>query len=466
MLFVIPFDKILFMRNTIVFIFLLFFSSTFGQKLRVYFDHKQFFAPGYGNYKEFIFQFAGESVYYQQQGDTLQGKIDFFIQIKDDKNQIVKEEQYILQTPAFTHHQISDFFEIKRYPLLPGTYTLYLKIKDTYDSIPVSAYQPFTVRDFSKKTSISDLTVIEYATKGDGNSIFFKSGYDIIPRLVNFFPKDINTLPYYIEVYPKDDTSNKVIIKEKIMDKEEKELFEFTRFIKKEKQAVIPIIEQIDISSLHTGSYILELSILDSLGKETAKTRYYFDRDNPPNYTYLNEEIVIDPAFQESIPSDSVFYYLESLIPISPHEETEHILKISKERNPEKARKHIQIYWAKTAPKNTHDHWLLYKRQVIGVEKEFGTSLKHGFQTDRGRIFLKYGAPSFRRIHPSLANEYPYEQWEYNRINQQSNCFFIFYNPSMADDDYLLLHSNVRGELSNPNWQIELSRRSGGNIGN
>ncbi|MEZ4983759.1 MAG: hypothetical protein R2795_01770 [Saprospiraceae bacterium] len=37
---------------------------------------------------------------------------------------------------------------------------------------------------------------------------------------------------------------------------------------------------------------------------------------------------------------------------------------------------------------------------------------------------------------------------------------FIFYNPSLAADDFILLHSDVFGERQNPQWQLELYRDS------
>ncbi|MEN9415836.1 MAG: hypothetical protein RLZ62_2140, partial [Bacteroidota bacterium] len=42
----------------------------------------------------------------------------------------------------------------------------------------------------------------------------------------------------------------------------------------------------------------------------------------------------------------------------------------------------------------------------------------------------------------------------------QTNVKFLFYNPSLAGDDFILLHSTARGEISNPKWERELYRRN------
>ena len=41
-------------------------------------------------------------------------------------------------------------------------------------------------------------------------------------------------------------------------------------------------------------------------------------------------------------------------------------------------------------------------------------------------------------------------------IYGQTNVKFLFYNPSKASNDFLLLHSNCFGEVQNPRWEIEL----------
>jgi len=57
----------------------------------------------------------------------------------------------------------------------------------------------------------------------------------------------------------------------------------------------------------------------------------------------------------------------------------------------------------------------------------------------------------------------PYEIWSYNQFpaTGQQNIRFLFYNPTLAVGQFQLLHSNARGELFNPQWEIELYRDDG-----
>ena len=94
------------------------------------------------------------------------------------------------------------------------------------------------------------------------------------------------------------------------------------------------------------------------------------------------------------------------------------------------------------------------------MERLYGNSFKKGFESDRGRVYLQYGAPTNIITRETSPQEYPYEIWQYNKIKQFSNKRFIFFNPNLVGNFFTLLHSNMVGELKNPNWQFELNQRN------
>ena len=82
-----------------------------------------------------------------------------------------------------------------------------------------------------------------------------------------------------------------------------------------------------------------------------------------------------------------------------------------------------------------------------------------GYLTDRGRVYLQYGAPNDVKSVPSDPVTLPYEIWDYYYLNNQSNVKFVFYDPVLTGNDYELLHSNLYGEVQNPNWRMHLVRK-------
>ena len=109
-----------------------------------------------------------------------------------------------------------------------------------------------------------------------------------------------------------------------------------------------------------------------------------------------------------------------------------------------------------------------YKKQVDFVEKVYGNNFQEGFETDRGRVYLQYGAPSNIVAREASPSEYPYEIWTFNKIGVFSNKRFVFYNPDLVNRAYRLLHSDMIGELKNNSWPQILSKRNtvNGNIDN
>jgi hypothetical protein len=79
-------------------------------------------------------------------------------------------------------------------------------------------------------------------------------------------------------------------------------------------------------------------------------------------------------------------------------------------------------------------------------------------------VYLQYGKPDQRAQRPSEPDAYPYEIWQYYRIEDKSNGQFysnkkfVFANKMIADDCFQLIHSDVRGELNNPKWQYEIQK--------
>jgi hypothetical protein len=91
------------------------------------------------------------------------------------------------------------------------------------------------------------------------------------------------------------------------------------------------------------------------------------------------------------------------------------------------------------------------------VNQNFGTPSRPGYKTDRGRVYLQYGAPYDIVTSVNEPGAYPYEIWFYTTLpDKQTNIGFAFYEPSLASNDYILLHSNARGELHDMRWKVKL----------
>jgi len=450
------------MKSRVIILFFLLSFQSFGQ-LKAYLDTKQFYDPQIGNYVEIYMQFVSSSIKYESKTDGLQGKVAIRLNVSQRDSSFFSDV-YILESPVMKDSIVEDFYDVVRFAIKPGKYDFKIELSDVVNekSKAIKAESELVVKDLSKNISISDLEIAEFARKSNENSNFTKSGLYILPRLTNYYPSELSKIPVYFEVYNSNQLSDSIfIIKQLVRNTEtSEELFDFEYFSKHTKAAVVPIVRGVEIVNLPTGKYELIFSIIDRSKKEYFSQSYTFERTNILDQNLNLDNLVLDPAFQNSITDDSLDFYLESLIPIAKQSEILNIISSLKTKNKEVARKHIQGFWVKTSPTKPYDAWISYKQQVQFVQKLYSNNFQDGYETDRGRVYLKYGAPTNVIQKETSPSEYPYEIWQYNKIERFSNKRFIFYNPDLVNNTYRLLHSDMLGEVKNQGWQAALSKRN------
>ena len=116
-------------------------------------------------------------------------------------------------------------------------------------------------------------------------------------------------------------------------------------------------------------------------------------------------------------------------------------------------------FWNERDQVDPKRKWLAYKQALWETDELFSTRLKKGWQTDRGNIYLKYGKPNTVSDKTREEGAYPYFIWHYYKAGVYSNGKFVFYNRDIGQEDYELLHSNVRGERTNSKWNLVLHSR-------
>jgi len=436
-------------------------------KLTAYIDQKTYFSPETGSYAEVHLQFVGHTVKYKAVEGGLQSNVAVSVFVESASGDTVHRDAYVLESPVMRDSIIEDFFDLQRISLKPGKYIVNISLQDVVSlSDPLIGKVVVDVPDYSTNVSLSDVMIAEVAVRTETPTLFSKSGYDILPRISNFYAADLVNMPYYVEVYHSDRIPDTIFaLRQKIVETtDNKEVEGFTRYTKLKNDPVVPALRKLDITKLPTGSYRLELAVVDRNNVQFGTAvSYYFERLNETEQFTDVSEIVLNPSFQASITDDSLAYYLGSLLPISRAGDAKIILSTIKEGNKENARKYIQQYWLQTAGTNAYNSWIDYKQQVLLVQRLYSTNFQAGYETERGRVYLQYGPPNSIIVRETSPSEYPYEIWHYYKIKIYSNKRFVFYNPDLVNNNYRLLHSDMVGEQQNYRWQQALSKRNSSN---
>lgn len=435
--------------------------------LEAYFLYNVFASPE-GSYIETSISTIGNSAkFVLNEKNEYQAKIEITMIFKQN-NEVVTYKKYELKSPEMsdTAAAMPNFLDVQRIPLEPGTYNLELFIKDL--NSPENEFQYYKILeipDFSESLALSSIQFIEDYYKSSEESILTKNGIDMIPYVSDFFPDNMNRLIFYTELYnSKEAIGDDFLIKYFIENYESKKVLNsFARFKKSSPDEIIPILGQLNIEKLSSGNYNLVIQVLNKTNDVLLEKRSFFQRSKTIPLAEIDEveSFQIDQLFTGDLTNEgSLREFISSLRPISDKREKAFIDHQLANAEKKYMQRFFYQFWVKRAPNNPAEEWRIYKQQVEMVEKNYGTRIKKGYETDRGRIHLKYGTPDDLHHSEHEPSAYPYEIWFYYKADNERNKKFVFYNPDLAGNDYQLLHSDVTGELRTPNWERYLSKRN------
>jgi GWxTD domain-containing protein len=422
-----------------------------------------------GSYIETYISTIGNSlVYKKNEKGKYQAEVEITMVFKQAEK-IINVNKYILQSPEEKDSigVKSNFIDMQRIHLPNGIYNFDLSIKDANSEQSTLTLTDIITINFDKTNLyFGGIQYIEKITPTEVENVLSKNGYDLLPYISTFFPSNVEKLSFYVELYNTDNVINDDFVLRYYIEnfETEIEIDKYSRFKRMESKEIIPFLGGINISDLKSGNYNLVFDVVNRENKSLKKVKYFFQRSNnaeDKKFEELMDNIDIHSTFSGYMTSiDSMKLYVASLRPIGNHVEQRFIDHQLKYASIDILHNFFALFWYSRYNQDPNSMWCEYKAQVEFVNKLYGSSIKPGFSTDQGVIYLKYGAPNevYESRHEPSA--YPYEIWTYWRIGNQNNRKFVFYNPTIVKRDFELLHSNVTGELSTPNWEILLQKRN------
>lgn len=343
-----------------------------------------------------------------------------------------------------------------------------LHLADLNDkSNAIVVYDTVDLRLDPNKITFSQIEFVKPVKKSEETSIFNKYGYDIIPRS-DYFDEHSHRLDFFVEMYNTHrifGENEPFLLKFYIQNyNNRKQLARYTFSKKQTAKPANPYIGSLDISDLPAGHYLLVTEIRDKDAKLVSKQTRYFERENNINLFTDNNFINtnVDNTFVSQINDPNELREdILSLQPISGIAEFRYATNVVKNGDLNLMKRFLYSFWVEYDAENPYDAYLHYKKQVAAVNEEFSSGGQKGYKTDRGRVYLQYGPPIARVKRYHEPANYPYEIWQYDKVDVQTNVRFIFYNQdAMASNNFILLHSDLRGEINNRQWEMYLSKQS------
>jgi GWxTD domain-containing protein len=457
---------------------LLLFTTCFGlsaySSVQAFLNYAIFYAPGKGSYIEMYLDVAGSSVLFKKQKLIYEAKIHIEINFKQNDSLILKRGYDLLSPEMPDTSDKPNFLDAQRYVLKPGTYLAEIKIGDVNNpkQEPVKSTMTIVIPPATDSIYVSDIELVESFQKTTAQTPFTKNGYEIIPYPLTYFNDRVNKLSFYVEGYntlKQLGADSKFLFIYYIEAAEMKEVVtDYHTFTKHKSEEVVPLIGQFDIEKLASGNYNLVVEIRDGTNELKAKKKLPFTRIAPKVKIAIDRLSSVDTAgtFISHVTNpDTLREYISCLWPISSTSERDWQHNQIQNNDVVKMQQYIFAFWENRNPTNPKLAWTTYLKEVRKVNKIYPCGSMPGYMSDRGRVYLQYGAPSAAQQVSYEPDSYPYEIWQYYRLENtstggyQSNKKFVFYNPILDGKCYTLLHSDARGEQKNDRWQIDLKKR-------
>lgn len=414
------------------------------------------------NYVEVYLQVVGNTVnFITIDSNQYQAAVEVVILFKQFDN-IIKFDKYQLSSPVCGFP--TDFIDQRRFGLEDGVYELEISVNDVNMAENSKRFQKIFTLDYGQeKIQQSDIQLLSSFKRDTSNSQYTKNDYYLETLPFNFYGKNASRLIFYNEIYNTDRVLNEEFLIRYQVDKVESNGSTQTVLLGHKKRIPKPvnvILLQKNITELKSGNYNLVIEIRNQQDELLSSKTVFFQRSNP----YLEESELLSAdlsrEFVDQLDADQLRYSLRAIAMNVKEADVEILNMIIRNEDLEPKRRFLFSFWAGQNPNNPGGTYEKYMEVARAVDKLYQSGFGYGFETDRGYTFMKYGKPNDIINVDDDPSAPPYEIWAYNEfpVTQQNNVKFIFYNSSLDGGNYTLLHTTARGELNNPQWEVELYR--------
>jgi GWxTD domain-containing protein len=441
-------------------------QTSFARDLIYFVDLNAFYDTEGKPYIEIGLDINAGSVTFQKDKTGFQGSVEvkFDISPKGGDAASVYSRDFDLLSPVLqdSGNRAFGILDIKRVSLAPGNYVLTGELRDKHSSdnkVYKFSKEFFVDAQAADQLSFSDIMFVQSVTPSKEVLAHSKLGYDIIPYVSNGNFIDADSLKFYLETYHSEKQSPAVYFVNVFLSEANStnKIQNYQRTFRQKVRPLDLVTGGFDVSKLPSGVYFLNVQAYsqtqDSIGFTSKKI--YLVNSKVDMTASVSTELFQD---QFTLTEEQLDEYIRTLYYISTPTEQDFaksLQTLSEKQN------YFYNFWDKRKEKPTDlpsKPWVLYKSRVDYANDHFKAAHLKGWRTELGRVLLVYGTPNDIEYMPSSNDYHPHQIWRYNKLKTQANVRFIFYSPNEATNDYVLLHSDLRGERNNPRYEFDLSR--------
>jgi len=347
--------------------------------------------------------------------DVIVSENDVVVQKDSREREVVLREDEQLRTRTdYRTGQLN--FEIPA-----GKYDVMFTLRDQ-NSHRVTA-KDLDVRVDDTQQRLPSLSMIEFSQafqSGDNDSTVFDKGNMVVVPSVSraYGGAATDRVAFYFEVYPGEDSAGKVVVDTRIRHNRKGLMYRDTLHIwlgsNVERQ-----LREVSLGDIAPGDYELEVALrgrrMKEVDKRTEEFRVVWTEEGMLRHDWKNTVLQLDLLT-----------------------DTDNLGDMKKIESYEDRLKAFNEFWIAQDPTpGTPENEVkaaFYARVQIANDN-FGVMRRPGWKTDRGRVYIEFGAPDHLVDVPFAPESRPYQVWHYTNIGRYRRFLFIDEN---ADGDYRL----------------------------
>ncbi len=363
-----------------------------------------------------------------------------------------------------TQQQPSLLIGKRAFILPPDQYTVDIDIRDALRQRSAVLHRqfPLVVRAFTQQgLCASSIELAQWIARADTfdqrqvNAAFIKNGLYVVPLPSAVYEGTSPMLYAYLELYNLDQCRcDSVDLRYHILDAALNEVFDlrFRRPVVGHGQAEVV---SVALDGLASGAYYLSVGVErpDKTELTVARQQFYIvNPELPPEQPRLlsEDELFLQSPFS-TMDEQQLATEIASARLVARSAELESYEQLTSLVS---RRRYLFRFWLQRDPDPStpiNERYEEFRKAREYAAKNYRTSrYPEGWNSDRGRVLLKYGFPSqIDRAYFNMDGAHPHEIWRYDNV--QGGVIFVFVD-QQGTENFVLVHSTALNEIRNENW--------------
>lgn len=401
------------------------------------------------------YRFSGFELDFQRSNENFESRVDFSLNFSRKEIQDFNWTHLTVQEQIDKSSQIIGLKKIT----IPN---VNVKLKLNYDLKGKKELEKQQIKKFTnKRYIISDIIPAYILERNSINNTNFSDefkfkNFNLIPNSSHEIAGGESFLKYYFEILNNSEKNEEFVIHYEVLDAVERVQHREIYNNYSDTNQIISFSNYIDISKLPTGTYYLRVRVSDQkTGREIdSKDLKFFVVSNrkPKLVSNFTEDELYERSLFATMNQEMVDLEFRQTKLIMNEDQIDQFNQLSQLKAQRRA---LYKFWSYRDPDPStelNESRMEFERAIQYANTYYNEALRRGWNSDRGRILIKYGFPQQVDRYEQKAELNATEVWFYG--SQFGGLFFYFVEMS-NNNDFRLVHSTHPAEMQNEYWVEE-----------